>query len=53
MLESQEEPSTHFTLFKFVKKTATPVGPVRGQEGWDERVSAGEEILRPCIYKRR
>jgi ribosomal RNA-processing protein 8 len=53
VLEAQEEPSTHFTLFKFTKKTATPVGPVRGQDGWEARVEEGEGILRPCVYKRR
>lgn len=52
-LDSQEEPSTHFTLFKFTKKTATPVGPVRGQQGWDERLAEGENILRACVYKKR
>lgn len=52
-LDSQEEPSTHFTLFKFTKKTPVPVGPVRGESGWDERIKAGEEILRACVYKKR
>lgn len=52
-LVSQEEPSTHFTLFKFVKTVPAPLGPVRGQDGWDERIEAGEEILRACVYKRR
>ncbi|WOO77324.1 Ribosomal RNA-processing protein 8 [Vanrija pseudolonga] len=52
-LESQEEPSTHFTLFRFTKTAAVPLGPARGEAGWTERVAAGEDILRACVYKKR
>lgn len=52
-LESQEEPSTHFTLFRFTKTAAVPLGPARGEVGWAERVAAGEDILRACVYKKR
>ncbi|KAL1412931.1 25S rRNA (adenine645-N1)-methyltransferase [Vanrija albida] len=52
-LESQEEPSTHFTLFRFAKTAPVPLGPARGEPGWDERVAAGEDILRACVYKKR
>lgn len=53
VLDNQEEPSTHFTLFRFTKQTPVPAGPARGDEGWEERVRAGEEILRACVYKKR
>jgi ribosomal RNA-processing protein 8 len=49
----QESPSTHFTLFRFTKTADVPIGPVRGQSGWNERVQEGEEILRGCVYKKR
>jgi len=52
-LEKQEAPSTHFTLFRFIKAVAVPAGEVRGEKGWDERVKEGEGILRGCVYKKR
>lgn len=52
-LESQEEPSTHFTLFRFTKRAAVPQGPARGEAGWDARLRGGEELLRACVYKKR
>ena len=52
-LENEDSPSTHFTLFRFTKTTAVPVGPIRGQEGWKRRVREGEDILQACLYKRR
>lgn len=52
-LESQKSPSTHFTLFEFTKESAVPLGPARGEQGWESRVQEGEEILRGCVYKKR
>ncbi|WWC70827.1 uncharacterized protein I206_104779 [Kwoniella pini CBS 10737] len=52
-LEEQDSPSTHFTLFRFTKETAVPLGPARGEEGWEDRVYEGEEILKACVYKKR
>ena len=52
-LVSESSPSTHFTLFEFKKMEEVPVGPVRGEEGWEKRVAEGGEILRPCVYKKR
>ncbi|OXC69480.1 hypothetical protein AYX13_02041 [Cryptococcus neoformans] len=52
-LEEESQPSTHFTLFRFMKNSQVPLGPVKGQEGWEERVRKGEEILRACVYKKR
>ncbi|RXK41591.1 hypothetical protein M231_01090 [Tremella mesenterica] len=52
-LVSQESPSTHFTLFEFVKTSDVPQGPARGQVGWEERIKKGENILRGCVYKKR
>lgn len=52
-LEEESQPSTHFTLFRFTKDSEVPLGPVKGQEGWEERVREGEEILRACVYKKR
>lgn len=52
-LEHQESPSTHFTLFRFIKVAAVPQGPARGQDGWASRVGEGEGILRGCVYKKR
>ncbi|KJE04427.1 ribosomal RNA-processing protein 8 [Cryptococcus gattii NT-10] len=52
-LEEESQPSTHFTLFRFTKNSEVPLGPVKGQEGWEERVREGEEILRACVYKKR
>lgn len=52
-LEDESQPSTHFTLFKFTKEADVPLGPARGERGWEERVSEGEEILRGCVYKKR
>jgi ribosomal RNA-processing protein 8 len=52
-LQSQASPSTHFTLFHFIKEAAVPLGPARGEEGWGERLKEGERILRGCVYKKR
>nr|ODN79219.1 ribosomal RNA-processing protein 8 [Cryptococcus depauperatus CBS 7841] len=52
-LEEKSQPSTHFTLFQFTKTTNVPLGSVRGQDGWEERVREGEAILRACVYKKR
>ncbi|WWC62648.1 uncharacterized protein I303_105245 [Kwoniella dejecticola CBS 10117] len=52
-LEEQDSPSTHFTLFRFTKESAVPLGPARGEEGWEDRVYEGEEILKACVYKKR
>lgn len=52
-LESETAPSTHFTLFRFTKRAAVPQGPVRGERGWEERLRAGEDVLRACVYKKR
>ncbi|WWC96167.1 hypothetical protein V866_003034 [Kwoniella sp. B9012] len=52
-LEEQDSPSTHFTLFRFVKESPVPLGPARGEEGWQERVKEGEDILKACVYKKR
>ncbi|WVQ72816.1 hypothetical protein IAR50_002376 [Cryptococcus sp. DSM 104548] len=52
-LEEQSQPSTHFTLFKFVKEAEVPQGPAKGETGWEERVKEGEEILKGCVYKKR
>jgi len=52
-LISENSPSTHFTLFEFKKISPVPQGPARGEEGWDGRIKQGEEILRPCVYKKR
>nr|XP_019045566.1 hypothetical protein I302_05956 [Kwoniella bestiolae CBS 10118]OCF24496.1 hypothetical protein I302_05956 [Kwoniella bestiolae CBS 10118] len=52
-LEEQDSPSTHFTLFRFTKESAVPLGSARGEEGWKERVQEGEEILKACVYKKR
>ncbi|ODN77582.1 hypothetical protein L202_04750 [Cryptococcus amylolentus CBS 6039] len=52
-LEGESQPSTHFTLFKFVKEAEVPQGPARGEKGWDARVKEGEGILKGCVYKKR
>ncbi|WVQ80514.1 hypothetical protein IAT38_002619 [Cryptococcus sp. DSM 104549] len=52
-LQEETAPSTHFTLFNFLKTAEVPQGPARGQPGWDARVEEGEEILRGCVYKKR
>ncbi|TYJ58895.1 hypothetical protein B9479_000327 [Cryptococcus floricola] len=52
-LEEESQPSTHFTLFKFVKEAEVPQGPARGEKGWDARVKEGEGILKGCVYKKR
>lgn len=52
-LGEESQPSTHFTLFRFTKSSEVPLGPVKGQEGWEKRVREGEEILRACVYKKR
>ncbi|OCF54846.1 hypothetical protein L486_07501 [Kwoniella mangroviensis CBS 10435] len=52
-LEEQDSPSTHFTLFRFTKESPVPLGPARGEEGWQERVKEGEDILKACVYKKR
>lgn len=52
-LEKHSAPSTHFTLFKFVKTSDVPQGSVKGENGWDARVKEGEAILRGCVYKKR
>jgi ribosomal RNA-processing protein 8 len=40
-------------LFEFTKVEDVPVGPVKGEKGWEERVGEGGEILRACVYKKR
>ena len=52
-LVSESSPSTHFTLFEFRKVEEVPLGPVKGEQGWEKRVAEGGEILRPCVYKKR
>lgn len=52
-LISETSPSTHFTLFEFTKIAEVPIGPVRGEAGWEKRVEEGGAILRPCVYKKR
>lgn len=52
-LVSESSPSTHFTLFEFTKIADVPVGPVKGEKGWEKRVAEGGQILRPCVYKKR
>ncbi|WWD04935.1 hypothetical protein V865_003006 [Kwoniella europaea PYCC6329] len=52
-LEEQDSPSTHFTLFRFIKESSVPLGPARGEEGWQERVKEGEDLLKACVYKKR
>lgn len=53
LTKTQESPSTHFTLFRFVKTATVPQGPVKGRDGWQARLKEGETILRPCVYKKR
>lgn len=52
-LNDESSPSTHFTLFEFTKTSLVPVGPVKGEIGWEKRVKEGGEILRACVYKKR
>ncbi|WRT67716.1 uncharacterized protein IL334_004688 [Kwoniella shivajii] len=52
-LQEEDSPSTHFTLFRFTKESEVPLGPARGQQGWEERVAEGEDILQACVYKKR
>lgn len=52
-LNDESSPSTHFTLFEFTKIANVPIGPVKGESGWEKRVKAGGEILRACVYKKR
>ena len=52
-LQEQDSPSTHFTLFKFLKESQVPISPVKGEKGWKERVKEGEDILKACVYKKR
>jgi len=50
---SQKSPTTHFDLFEFRKTSTFPLGKVKGQEGWLERVKKGEKVMKGCVYKKR
>jgi ribosomal RNA-processing protein 8 len=49
----QKSPTTHFDLFEFRKTAPFPLGKVKGQEGWLERVKSGEKVMKGCVYKKR
>lgn len=49
----QKSPTTHFDLFEFRKTSPFPLGKVKGQEGWFERVKSGEKVMKGCVYKKR
>lgn len=50
---NQKSPTTHFDLFEFRKTSPFPLGKVKGQEGWLERVKSGEKVMKGCVYKKR
>ncbi|KAG7528968.1 hypothetical protein FFLO_05867 [Filobasidium floriforme] len=52
-LVEHKSPTTHFDLFEFRKTSPFPLGKVKGQEGWLERVKSGEKVMKGCVYKKR
>ncbi|THH33567.1 hypothetical protein EUX98_g517 [Antrodiella citrinella] len=46
--EEQDDSSTHFTLFEFVKIARKP----KNEKDWT-RIMSGGDVLKPCEYKRR
>ncbi|GHJ84058.1 hypothetical protein NliqN6_0460 [Naganishia liquefaciens] len=52
-LEEHTAPTTHFDLFRFTKTSFAPLGVVKGQTGWNERLAQGPKIMKGCVYKKR